>query len=134
MLYSYVFHGADYSAIVGGQTNEITTNTHNFIGGGIGNTVSGHYSSILGGSGNRVSGTFSSISGGTGNNDGGLTNVHIAGSGITAVNPGSLHVNGLWANGIPVFPAGFPYNAGTVFVVPIGTTPPAAASGALYIM
>ena len=38
----------------------------------------------------------------------------IAGTGITAVNPGSLHVNGLWANGIPGPFVGIP-------VLPIGT-------------
>ena len=39
------------------------------------------------------------------NNDGGFANAHIAGSGIAlgpgVGNPNSLHINGLWANGIP---------------------------------
>lgn len=81
---------------------------------------------------------FSSILGGQNNNDGGFANAHIAGSGIAlgpgVGNPNSLHINGLWANGIPVFPAGFPYNVGTVFAVPVGAPPPPGIAGALYIM
>jgi hypothetical protein len=79
------------------------------------------------------SGAYSSILGGSGNNDGGLNNVFIAGSGINAGAvgiPNALHVNGLWANGLPVNPATAP--PGTVF---ISTTPvlPAWATGFLMI-
>jgi hypothetical protein len=55
----------------------------------------------IGGDANNISGSFSAVLGGQGNNDSGLNDVFIAGSGIAAVNPASLHVNGLWANGIP---------------------------------
>ncbi len=36
-----------------------------------------------------------------GNNDGGLNGVMITGNGIVGTIPNALHVNGLWANGIP---------------------------------
>ena len=85
---------------------------------------------------NTSSANYSAILGGSGNSDSGYSNAFIAGSGIvlsaTVGNPNSLHVNGLWANGVPVYPAGFPYNAGPVFSAPIGITP--TAGNVLYIM
>lgn len=85
-----------------------------------------------------MSACFNDIFCGHHNNDGGLANAHIAGSGIAlgpgVGNPNSLHINGLWANGIPLNPVGFPYNIGTIFVVPVGTPPPPGIAGALYIM
>jgi hypothetical protein len=50
---------------------------------------------------NVVTGNCSGILGGVNNTDSGLNDTFIAGSGIAAVNPNSLHINGLWANGIP---------------------------------
>ncbi|MBL7692884.1 MAG: hypothetical protein JNM41_14925 [Flavipsychrobacter sp.] len=68
---------------------------------------------------------FSSILGGQNNNDGGFANAHIAGSGIAlgpgVGNPNSLHINGLWANGIPgPFLAIPPLPIGTVYFGPAG--------------
>lgn len=85
------------------------------------------------GSNNCVAGNFSVILGGTGNSDGGFNNVFIAGSGISAVNPNSLHVNGIWANGIPNGLSG-PFPAGTLFWLPVGTVPTFPVTGALWIM
>ncbi|MBE2290029.1 MAG: hypothetical protein IAE95_10765 [Chitinophagaceae bacterium] len=48
-------------------------------------------------------------------------------------NPNSLHINGLWANGIPVYLGGPLPNAGTVFILPVGAPPPPGIAGALYI-
>ena len=42
--------------------------------------------------------------GGQNNNHGGMAGLMIAGNGITAAIPNALHVNGLWANGIPNCP------------------------------
>jgi len=65
-------------------------------------------------------GAFSSILGGSGNTIGaGYNNAHIIGSGIVlgpgVGNPNSLHINGLWANGIPLWPVVAP--TGTVVQV-----------------
>jgi hypothetical protein len=102
------------STIGGGQNNSI---------GDLALTLSANCSFIGGGLNNRVTGDFSAILGGNGNNDNGLANVHIAGSGITAVNTDSLHINGLWANNIPVNPVTAPV-AGTVFVWNLPGVPP----------
>jgi len=97
-----------------------------------------HYSSIFSGHKNTVAGNCSSILGGFNNYDGGYDNVFIAGSGIalsaTVGNPNSLHVNGLWASSMCTYPTGFPYNPGTVFVLPVGSPVPSGITGALYIM
>jgi len=95
-----------------------------------------HYSSIFGGHKNTVAGNCSSILGGFNNYDGGYDNVFIAGSGIalsaTVGNPNSLHVNGLWANGIPDGTLG-PFNTGTIFWLPVGVVPTFPVTGALWI-
>ncbi len=59
------------------------------------------------------------ILGGSFNNDAGLSSVMIAGNGIAAVRPNALHINGLWANGIPLAGGGFPF--GTVMYKTFGT-------------
>ena len=115
-----------YGVIGGGEKNCILHNTnHSSIFSGQFNTVADSCSSILGGAGNTI--------------PAGFPNSFIAGSGIVlnpsvVGNPNSLHVNGLWASNMCTFPIGFPYNTGTVFVVPVGTPPPAGIAGALYIM
>lgn len=131
--------GGDHNHIIS-PTGTSTQISRSFIGGGIGNYIFEQCSSIVGGSQNTINaggvgsfiaggdtntiyGACSSILGGSGNNDGGLNNVIIAGSGITAVNPNTLHVNGLWANGVPNAGAG-PFPQGTVFWLPAGAPLP----------
>jgi len=129
-----------YRSFIGGGFENCIQDINAVIAGGIANSILMGASEgvIAGGANNTISGACSSILGGHNNNDGGLANAHIVGSGVAlgagVGNANSLHVNGLWANGMPVFPAGFPYNVGTVFVVPVGTPPPAGIAGALYIM
>ena len=126
--------GGERSVISGGNNNTILAQGA-VIGGGTNNTVSGNCSVIAGGENNVVTGAYSAILGGNGNNDGGFANTMIVGSGINAVVPGALHVNGLWANGLPVYPGFGPgYAPGTVFVLPAATPPPAGAAGTLWIM
>lgn len=106
-------------SVIGGECNVINAGgICSFIGGGAHNTVSGNFSSILGGQNN---------------NDGGFANAHIAGSGIAlgpgVGNPNSLHINGLWANGIPFNPLFA--TPGTVFALAPGALPlfPLSATG-----
>jgi hypothetical protein len=85
------------------------------------NLSSDNFDIIGGGTNNISSGACSAILGGQGNNDSGLNDVFIAGSAIAAVNPGTLHINALWANAIPG-----PFGAvpilppGTVYFGPAG--------------
>ncbi len=131
--------GVFFSGIAGGQNNVIddTCSSTSFavIGGGFQNCICADtsHSSILGGSGNCIADSCASILGGTGNIvPAGLPNTHIVGSGITAVCANTMHIEGLWACGLPVYPAFYPYAPGTVFAAPIGGTP---LSGCLlYIM
>jgi hypothetical protein len=95
----------------------------------------GSCSFIGGGTNNISSGACSAILGGQGNNDSGFNDVFIAGSGIAAVNPASLHINGLWANGILYNPL-VALPVGTVFAMPVGSTPTWAyplTTGVLWI-
>jgi hypothetical protein len=109
----------------------VANSSYSFIGGGKCNTIDCSYSSIAGGFKNTVSGQYSSILGGNNNNDGGLNNVFIAGSGINAGAvgiPNALHVNGLWANGLFLYPGGPLPTPGTVMMVnPAGPFPPLPA-------
>jgi hypothetical protein len=149
--YASFIGGGDHNHIspLGGQQPYVVE--RDFIGGGIGNKIhtqcasivggqenviriAGVHSFIGGGGCNVITGPCSAILGGAGNSDGGLANVQIAGSGIAAVNANSLHVNGIWANGIPVYAGGPAPAVGTVFVVTPGGPVPAGASGALWIM
>ncbi len=129
------------AAIGGGFQNTANGNT-SFIGGGAGNstTVGAALSVIGGGEGNTVTIQGNAILGGIGNNDGGLNGVMIVGNNI---NPGTLtlrqdalHINGLLANNIPDGTTG-PFQPGTVFWLPFGTTPTyplSANGGVLWIM
>jgi hypothetical protein len=64
-----------------------------------------------------------------------MPDTHIIGSGITAVNAGALHINGLWANGIPDATTTGPWPTGTIVFVPVGAMPPAyVAQGSLWIV
>ncbi len=143
-----VYHGnsicGDFSFIGGGSDNFIdntgAATSYAVIGGGQNNCVfpGTNHSSIFSGNGNCVADSCSSILGGANNTiPAGFPNAHIVGSGIvlnagTVGNPNSLHVNGLWANGIPAYPTGYPYPVGTVFSAPIGVTP--LTGSILYIM
>jgi hypothetical protein len=98
---------SNYNVIAGGVTNSMvtTSNTnscYSFIGGGKSNTISGTYSSIIGGSGNSI--------------PSGLSNVHIAGSGITAAKPNTLYTHMINANSIPG-PGGGGWPAGTIYYI-----------------
>jgi hypothetical protein len=84
--------GTNYAVVGGGQNNLVCAGTnHSSIFSGFNNCVASSCASILGGTGNSI--------------PAGFANAHIAGSGIAlgpgVGNPNSLHVNGLWANGIP---------------------------------
>ena len=96
--------GAKASFIGGGDTNVIDPafGVCAVIGGGNLNFNGSGFGVIGGGQNNILSGDqFNAILGGQNNNDAGLAGVMIAGNNITAVNPDTLHINGLWANGIP---------------------------------
>ena len=123
---------ADLSFIGGGRDNWIDSTgaatTFGSIGGGLNNYIvpGTNHASIFGGNNNSVADSCSSILGGTGNViPAGFANSHIVGSGITlgagVGNAGSLHVNGLWANGIQFNPLGA--NPGTVFALAPGALP-----------
>ena len=43
-----------------------------------------------------------------------MPNTHIVGSGISAAIPNALHVNGLWANGIPNWIVPLPLPIGSI--------------------
>ena len=106
---------ADHAAIVGGNFNQ-ASGPLTFIGGGSGNVVTQQGNAILGG---------------VNNNDGTLAGVMIVGNNIPAAIPNALHINGLWANGIPgpyTAPPSFP--SGTVWYGPPGI----ASAFALYII
>ncbi len=122
----------DHSFIGGGRENWIDSTgaatTFGSIGGGQNNYIAPgtNHASIFGGNNNSVADSCSSILGGTGNViPAGFANSHIVGSGITlgagVGNAGSLHVNGLWANGIQFNPLGA--NPGTVFALAPGALP-----------
>ena len=107
--------------IGGGQANQVAPGAEwTVIGGGFNNTVSSSGNAILGG---------------VNNNDTALPGVMIAGNNINAASgpliPNALHVNGLWANGLPIYPATIVPNQ--VFKVPVGTLGP-AGSYVLYVM
>ena len=96
------------SGIAGGETNQILNGSdHGFIGGGFNNTVSSSGNAILGG---------------VNNNDTALPGVMIAGNNINAASgpliPNALHVNGLWANGIPTWLGSGTFPINQVFRVP----------------
>ncbi len=83
-----------------GFHNQATGN-HTFIGGGSNSQVIAAFGVIGGGEGNKVTVQGNAILGGVNNSDNSLNGVMIAGNGITAAIPDALHINGLWANGIP---------------------------------
>lgn len=128
--------GAPNSVIGGGDHNNILTNamsgtTHSVIGGGRLNTINpgANFAGIFAGDGNTVSGLRSVIVGGVGNNDAGLNDVVIAGTGIAAVLANTLHVNALWAGGIPFAPGGAGMLPGQIYWDVPGTP-----GRALYIL
>jgi hypothetical protein len=128
----------NFDIIGGGQDNYIAPGVrHGSILGGNRNHLLGSCSFIGGGTNNISSGACSAILGGQGNNDGGFNDTFIVGSGINvgAVGiPNALHVNGLWANGLPTYAGGPPIApAGTVFILAPGTPAPAWAQGQLWI-
>jgi len=123
--------GSDSSFVGGGNGNFIDSTSHapstfGIVGGGQQNKICAgtNHSSIFSGYNNCVAGSCSAILSGANNYDGGLNNVFIAGSGITGVCANTLHVNALWANGLPFNPPGPLTPAqGTIFVLPYGSTP-----------
>ena len=132
-----------FGVIGGGQANLLAPGTnHSSVFGGHGNNVLGNCSVVLGGQTNVINSDYSSIIGGNGNSipaGAGFINRHIIGSAIAlgagVGYPNSLHINGLWANGIPNAGLG-PFPVGTVFWnapgAPIPFIPPPA--GILWIM
>lgn len=126
-----------YRSFIGGGFENCIESNNSVVAGGITNSIltsNADAAVIAGGANNTVSGPCSAILGGHNNNDGGLSNVHIVGSGITALSPNTIHVNGLWANGLPTYAGGPPIApAGTVFILAPGTPAPAWAQGQLWI-
>ena len=118
---------ANQSAIAGGFDNQSSA-ANTFIGGGTGHRISAAFGVIGGGESNRVTGQLNAILGGVNNDDNGLAGVMIAGNSITAINPDTLHINGLWANNIPG--PGF----GTCPTGTIYWDAPGSAGRALYIV
>ncbi len=111
------------SGIAGGEANQVAPGAEwTVIGGGFNNTVSSSGNAILGG---------------VNNNDTALPGVMIAGNNINAASgpliPNALHVNGLWANGLPLWTGGLGFTINQVFKVPYGMPGPAGAS-VLFIM
>ena len=109
------------SGIAGGQANQVAPGAEwTVIGGGFNNTVSSSGNAILGG---------------VNNNDTALPGVMIAGNNINAASgpliPNALHVNGLWANGIPLW-TGVGFTPNQVYMSN-GTAPLPVGAKALYI-
>ena len=128
-----ILNGSDHGFIGGGFNNRIDVNTlASAIAGGQGNTVApGAACGFIGGGfNNTVSSSGNAILGGVNNNDTALPGVMIAGNNINAASgpliPNALHVNGLWANGLPIYPM-VPPITNQVFKVPVGGPIPAGA-------
>lgn len=140
--YSFIGCGGGYDPTVPTSFGSTVSGNYSSVVGGRCNMVSGNYSAILGGAYNTIAAgaTYSSILGGYGNTiTAGYSNSFIAGSGITVGAlagqgvPNALHVNGLWANGFPMWTSGPTPKQDTIFVVPVSTTPPTGIQGQLFI-